>query len=375
MYSKEFSLNDNLIYLNHAAVAPWPARTALAVSQFAQENASQGATHYLKWLKIEEALRTHLSWLINAPSVDDIALQKSTSEALSTIAFGLDWSAGDNVVIYQQEFPSNRLVWQMLEPYGVECRLFDLDSAENPEEALLKQCDEHTRLISVSSVQYASGLRTDLLRIGEFCRQNRILLCVDAIQSLGAFEFDVQSIGADFVVADGHKWMLGPEGIALLYVNPELRNNMKLHQFGWHMVEPVGDYDSMETTPAKTARRFECGSPNMLGIHALYSSLSLIKEVGLEQISSAILHNSMYLNELILSHPQLKLISSTDKERVSGIVTFQVKGGDHQRIYKELMSRGVICAPRGGGIRFSPHFYISRDELARAMQIVDEIII
>jgi cysteine desulfurase/selenocysteine lyase len=374
MYRKEFPLDDNLIYLNHAAVAPWPARTALAVSQFAHENASQGATHYLKWLKTEQALREHLCWLINAPSSDDIALQKSTSEALSTIAYGLDWSAGDNLVIYQQEFPSNRLVWQMLGQYGVECRLVDLDSDENPEDALLNQCDEHTRLISVSSIQYASGLRTDLFKIKEFCQANKILLCVDAIQSLGAFEFDVQKIGADFVVADGHKWMLGPEGIALLYVNPELRNSMKLHQFGWHMVEPVGDYDSMETTPAKTARRFECGSPNMLGIHALNSSLSLIKEVGLEQISTAIMHNSVYLNTLILSHPQLELISSTNRERISGIVTFRVKGGNHARIYKELMSRGIICAPRGGGIRFSPHFYINTEKLARAMQIVDEII-
>lgn len=374
MFSEEFPLDDNIIYLNHAAVAPWPARTALAVSQFAQENASQGARNYLEWLKIEEALRAHLCWLINAPSPDDIALQKSTSEALSTIAYGLHWQAGDNVVLCRQEFPSNRIVWQTLAQFGVECRLIDIDGADNPEEALMTCCDKQTKLMSVSSVQYASGLRMDLQRLGGFCKENQILFCVDAIQSLGAFPFDLQKIHADFVVADGHKWMLGPEGIALLYINPELRESLKLHQFGWHMIESAGDYDTLDTAPAKAGRRFECGSPNMLGIHALNSSLSLIKEIGLDQITAAITTNTLQIHELIRSHKRLELISNSEKQRVSGIVTFKVRDGNHTQIYHELMKRGVICAPRGGGIRFSPHFYTSAEKITTGVQILDQII-
>ncbi|MCW8920871.1 MAG: aminotransferase class V-fold PLP-dependent enzyme [Sedimenticola sp.] len=374
MYSEEFQLDENIIYLNHAAVAPWPVRTALGICQFAQENATLGAQNYPGWMKVEQELREHLRWLINAPSVDDIALQKSTSEALSTIAYGLSWQAGDNVVLYRQEFPSNRIVWQTLEQFGVKCRLVDIDGSDNPEEALTACCDEQTKLLSVSSVQYASGLRMDLEKLGVFCKKNQILFCIDAIQSLGALPFDLKNVNADFVVADGHKWMLGPEGIALLYINPNLRDALKLNQFGWHMIESAGDYDTLDTAPAKTGRRFECGSPNMLGIHALNSSLSLIKEIGLDQITAAITANTLQLHELVRSHKRLELISNTEKQRLSGIVTFKVHDGDHRQIYQELMHRGVICALRGGGIRFSPHFYTSGEKIAAAIQILDQIL-
>lgn len=369
-----FGLQDDLIYLNHAAVSPWPLCTADAVKQFADENSSLGATHYLQWLDTERQLRENLAWLIKAPSPDDISIQKSTSEALSTIAHGLDWQPGQNVVFLKQEFPSNRIVWQSLERYGVAARMIESSDSQDPETALLAACDHNTRLISVSSVQYASGLRMDLPRIGTYCKEHHILFCVDAIQSLGALDFDVTRIGADFVVADGHKWMLGPEGVALLYTDQNIRKTLELHQFGWHMLEAAGDFDTLETTPATSGRRFESGSPNMLGIHALNSSISLIKELGLERISSAILRNTDLLMRLISEHAQLELISSPDQDRRSGIVTFRVHTGDHEQIYRELMRHRVICTPRGGGIRFSPHFYTEEQKLRDAMQILDKII-
>lgn len=369
-----FGLSDDLIYLNHAAVSPWPLATAEAVKQFAEENCSLGATHYLRWMETERQLRENLAGLINAPSPDDISIQKSTSEALSTIAHGLHWQAGENVVFLKQEFPSNRVVWQSLERYGVTAKMVEPAAGQDPETALLAACDHNTRLISVSSVQYASGLRMDLPRIGDYCRENGILFCVDAIQSLGALEFDVRRVGADFVVADGHKWMLGPEGVALLYTGGCIREQLKLHQFGWHMLENAGDFDALETAPAASGRRFECGSPNMLGIHALNSSLSLIREVGLEQISADILRHTDLLIRLISQHERLDLISASDPLRRSGIVTFRVRSEDNEQIYRELMRRRVICAPRGGGIRFSPHFYTGEQKLHAAMQVLDEII-
>jgi len=369
-----FGLDDDLIYLNHAAVSPWPLCTADAVKQFACENSSLGATNYLQWLDTERQLRDNLAWLIHAPSSEDISIQKSTSEALSTIAHGLAWENGQNVVFLKEEFPSNRVVWQSLERYGVAARMIEPTGGREAETALLAACDNNTRLISVSSVQYASGLRMDLRRIGNYCKENNILFCVDAIQSLGALDFDVNLVGADFVVADGHKWMLGPEGVALLYTDKNIRKSLELNQFGWHMLESAGDFDALETTPTSDGRRFECGSPNMLGIHALNSSISFIREIGLEKISADILRNTDLLIRLISDHPHLELISSPDQERRSGIVTFKVHAGDHEQIYRELMRRHVICAPRGGGIRFSPHFYTGEQKLHDAIQILDQII-
>ncbi|NWF39708.1 aminotransferase class V-fold PLP-dependent enzyme [Mariprofundus sp. NF] len=355
----EFPLDKDLLYLNHAAVGVWPKRTAEAVKAFADENMHRGAAGYLEWLKVERELRGRLKRLINADSVDDIALSKNTSEALSLIAYGLDWQAGDNIVTSNQEFPSNRIVWESLKERGVELRLADI-SVDDPEAAMLALCDEKTRLLSVSSVQYGTGLRMDLIRLGQFCHDQNILFCVDAIQSLGAIEFDAQACHADFVVADGHKWMLGPEGLAVFYSRSEARDQLKLQQYGWHMVERAGDFDAVDWTPAQAARRFEPGSPNMLGIYALNASLSLFEAVGMDHVQKGVLKRASHLMAWLDAEADLELITPSEKGRFAGIVTFRKQGLNregHAALYRELMAKGVICANRAGGIRLSPHFY------------------
>ena len=367
-----FDLDPGIIYLNHAAVAPWPRRTAKAVAAFSEENRRFGAAHYPHWLEVEARLRRRLKELVGAASPDDVALMKNTSEALSVIAFGLDWQAGDNVVSFAGEFPSNRLVWQALAEQGVELRLADPASAD-PEVALLALCDGRTRLLSISSVQYSSGLRTRLERVGEFCRARGILFCVDAIQSLGALPFDVETSAADFVVADGHKWMCGPEGLALFWSRPEAREQLKLLQYGWHMVEHAGDFDRPDWQPAASARRFECGSPNLLGIHALEASLSLLQEIGVEEIARQLqLRMELAIQEV--DRRGFELLSPRSPERRAGIVTFRVPGHDSAGLHATLMEKGVICAPRGGGIRFSPHWYTPLEQVHRAFVILDEIV-
>jgi len=364
---KQFPHSDDLIYLNHAGVGPWPRRTAAAVEQFAMENMIQGALRYPEWLKVETQLREKSAVLLNAPSPDDIALVKSTSEALSMVAYGLDWREGDSVVIPDQEFPSNRIVWESLGSMGVSVRHVDLSQGESPEAALLAAIDRRTRLLSVSSVQYATGLRMDLQALGGACRERNILLCVDAIQSLGAMTMDVQKIQADFVMADGHKWLLAPEGLGIFYCRAELRETLKLRQFGWHMVEHYGDFDRSDWTPAGSARRFECGSPNMLAIHGLEASLSLLFHMGMDKVERNVINNSEYLFDFFDSRNDFKLLTPTDAGRYAGIVTFRHEGLDSTQIHKRLYEKGVVCALRGGGIRFSPHFYTPREKLEKAL--------
>ena len=365
---QEFPLLDSIAYLNHAAVSPWPSRTVDAVTTFSHENATQGSKHYLQWVNTETTLRKQLQQLINADSINEIALLKNTSEALSVVAFGLPWQAGDNIVSVKGEFPSNRVVWQALKPKGVELRLADVNSA-NPEQDLLALVDKHTRLITVSSVQYASGFQLDLARIGAFCKKNDILFCVDAIQTIGALQFDVQAIQADFVMADGHKWMLGPEGLALFYCRAELLEKLALHQYGWHMTDTFTDYDNNNWQPVDTARRFECGSPNMLGIHALSASLSLLLAFGMKNVEARILENTRYLFDHINNAKQLILLSNMNEGRYSGIVSFRHRTVDNDRLFSLLTENDVMCAQRGGGIRFSPHFYTPREKILHALGI------
>ena len=368
--NEEFPLQDGLIYLNHAGVSPWPIRTTRAVKDFAEENMVQGSQNYLKWIEVETSLRHKAECLINAPSINDIALLKNTSEALSVVAYGLDWKTGDNVVSSDQEFPSNRIVWESLSKKGVELRQADLMSAKTPEDALFSLVDNRTRLIAISSVQFSTGLRMDLDVIGEFCRKHDILFCVDAIQSLGAVELDAHEIRADFVMADGHKWMLGPEGLALFYSTPEARDRLDLKQYGWHMVEAVGDFDRREWEIARTARRFECGSSNMVGIHALNASLSLLLEIGMDKVENEVENRSEYLFDKIQRETDLELVTSTEAGRYAGIVTFRRKGIDNKELYDHLVSQNVVCAHRAGGIRLSPHFYTPYEHLDKVIELV-----
>jgi len=365
----EFSLDDSLIYLNHAAIGPWPQRTAHAVSCFAEQNARFGSHFYPDWLKKEAKIRRQLRELINAPSVDDIALVKNTSEALSFVAYGLPWQAGDNIVSSNEEFPSNRLPWQSLAGQGVEFRQADLNNAATPEEVLFALVDRQTRLLTISSIQFASGLRMDLQRIGEFCRQRGILFCIDAIQSLGAVRFDVQAYQADFVMADGHKWLFGPEGLGVFYTTPEARERLRLTQFGWHMMKDTHNYENKPWEIDPTARRFECGSPNMLGIQALSASLSLLLETGMETVEALVLERAGYLREAIAARPHLQLLSKPRPGLDSGIVVFKHRSVGTETLYRHLQASGVVCAPRGGGIRFSPHFYNGFDEIDRALAL------
>ncbi|MDO9422987.1 MAG: aminotransferase class V-fold PLP-dependent enzyme [Methylobacter sp.] len=374
MKHPEFPLTDELIYLNHAAVGPWPKRTGTAVIKFAEQNTRYGSHFYLDWLNKEAELRSQLQALLNAPSADDIALVKNTSEALSFVAYGLTWQAGDNIVSGNEEFPSNRLPWESLADQGVEFRQADLHGANPPEDALFALVDGNTRLLTISSIQFASGLRMDLARIGEFCKQRGILFCIDAIQSLGAVQFDVQACQADFVMADGHKWMFGPEGLGVFYTTPEARDKLKLTQYGWHMMKDIHNYENQPWEVHPAARRFECGSPNMLGIHALSASLSLLLETGMAAVEAQVLEKSDYLIDAIDNNRQLVLLSAKQSRLKSGIVVFNHRTLANEVLYKYLQDNGVVCALRGGGIRFSPHFYNTFEEIDRALGLISSVV-
>ena len=368
----EFPLAASTCYLNHAGVGPWPQRTHLAITQFSEENITTGAQYYPRWLRVEKQLKQRLQTLINAPSIDDIALVKNTSEGLSMVAYGLDWQSGDNVVISNHEFPSNRIVWESLASLGVNVKTAVLEHADTPEQAVIEAIDENTRMVSISSVHYASGLKMDCVALGQACRERDVLFCVDTIQSVGAHVFDVQAYQADFAIADGHKWMLGPEGLGFFYSRPQARDQLKLTQFGWHMVEDHGNYDTLDWQPAASARRFECGSPNMLGVHALNASMSLFEEVGMENVEAALQKNIDYLIDGLSGLPGIDIISPTTPSRRAGIVTFKSQNQDSKALHGTLMQHGIVCAYRGGGVRLTPHFYTPVEKLGQALDTIAE---
>ena len=373
-WAHEFPHRAGLVHLNHAGVAPWPERTARAVTTFATENTRHSTEKIPRWKQKESELRRACQKLIHAENASDIALIKNTSEGLSIVAYGIPWKAHQNIVFARQEFPSNRILWQSLQTrFGVEARCIDLYKAQSPEDALFSQVDRNTRLIAVSAVQYDTGLRMDLARISEFCQARGILLCVDAIQMLGAIPFDLAQTPADFVIADSHKWLLGPEGIGLFYCSPKVRDLLLLNQFGWHMLKDSSNFETQQWQPAEDARRFECGSLNNVGIHAMHESLNMLLEIGIKNIHGMISSNISYLYEKSLEN-RLEIVGMTDLDRRSGILTLHRPNIDNHSLFKFLLRSGVLCAYRCQGIRFSPHFYTYNDDLDHALRLVREYV-
>jgi selenocysteine lyase/cysteine desulfurase len=357
-------LEQDAPYLNHAAVGPWPRATAEAVQAFADENMRHGSANYFDWLKREQELRERLARLAGAPSADDIAFLKNTTDCISTVAWGLDWQAGDNVVLPAGEFPSNRLPWLAQAARGVEAREIDIRAADDAETALIDAMDARTRLLTVSSVQWADGFRLDLERLGAACRARGVLFFVDAIQQLGALPVDVEACGADFLAADAHKWLLAPEGIAVFFCRAEVRPRLQLLQQGWHMVDRFWDFDRNEWPPSATAVRFEAGTPNSTGQAAFHASAGLLLDFGIEHVAGRILENTDHLMRELPRLGGVRLSSRTEPARRSGIVAFRHESIASETLYKGLRERGIACALREGCVRVSPHFYQGERELA-----------
>jgi selenocysteine lyase/cysteine desulfurase len=356
MSQEQFPILARGVYANHAAVAPWPRVTAEAIAAFAEENVRLGPERYKDWIARERDLRRLIAELIGVRSVDDIALLKNTSEGISVVAFGYPWQSGDNLVLPQGEFSSNRLPWLAQERLGVDIREVDVRATDDPESALIDAMDANTRILAVSSVQFSDGLRLDLRRLGDACRSAGVLFFVDAIQQLGALPLDVNACHIDFLAADAHKWLLGPEGVAVFYSREPARSQIRLNQMGWHMFDNPWILERSDWSPARSARRFEAGSPNTLGQVGLHASLALILETGMAEVSRRVLRNTRHLIDGLSALPGVTIRSSSVPERQSGIVNFGVRS-ETREVLKRLKNAGVGCALRGDGIRISPHFY------------------
>ncbi len=361
-YADLFPVRQRLIYLNHAAVSPLCRPAAEAMQRFAADAMDYGSFHYADWLDTYEALRSETARLINADK-NEIALMKNTSEGVCTVASGIDWRPGDKIVAFREEFPSNFYPWKRLESAGVQVEWL---SCFDPLDRIDEAC-RGARMLAISFVQYLSGYRADLNAIGEICHRRSCAFFVDAIQGLGAFPLDVRKAHIDALAADGHKWLLGPEGCAVMYVSQGFQDSVHPTEFGWTNVAGYADYASRDMTLRSDAGRYECGTLNTIGCYGLRASLEFLLDVGQNVTGPAIQH----LGDLIAAGVENKgyeVLGSRTPETGAGIVSFRKPGTPADDTFKILQSAGITTAVRQGWIRTSPHFYISPDEIARMLE-------
>ncbi len=350
-------------YFDHAAVAPisGPARDAMA--RWAQESVDEGATIWLNWSRRLTEIRRTFAQLVNA-SPEEIAFVANTTHGISLVAEGLDWQPGDNVVTLADEFPSNAYPWLNLATRGVETRRVAVEDGRVDLAAIDAACDGRTRLVSVSWVGYASGWRNDPAKLAQIAHQNGALFFLDAIQALGILPLDVEATGVDFLAADGHKWLLGPEGAGVLYIRKENLDRLRPTGVGWNSVVHHYDYSRIELNLKPSAERFEGGSPNMPGLHALGASADLLANLGINAVSARI-HEVTDLACDRLREIGATICSDRDEDRWSGIVAFEIPGTDPVKLRKHCLDAGVVMSCRGGRLRISPHAYNNQADIDR----------
>lgn len=361
-YREQFPVTANLIYLNHAAVAPLCRRSADAMKALAEDVLEFGSLHYDEWLNTYEGLRIAAARLLGAHR-DEIALVKNTSEGIATVALGLQWEAGDKIVAFQEEFPSNVWPWLRLESKGVVTQWL---SIHDPLEKIDQAC-QGARLLSISFVQYLSGLRADLQAIGEICRRRRCFFFVDAIQGLGAFPIDVEACHIDALAADGHKWMLGPEGCGILYVRKDRLDEVQPVEFGWGNIASYDDFGSRDASLRSDAGRYEPGTLNTIGCYGLKASIEFLLEVGVRVIARVVQAQTDVLAEGARRKGYDLLLERTP-ENGAGIVSVRKKNIDSRLIARQLKDRKVLVATRQGWVRISPHFYLSPSDVEQAVE-------
>ncbi len=366
-FRAEIPVTGHCAYLNHAGMAALPRRSAERMKALADTVSISGDRRWLDRNAEVERVRGLAARLLGAREPREVAFVENTSAGISMVAEGFAWQKGDNVVGAQLEFPSNVYPWMRLADYGVEYRTVPERDGRIDEDELLAQIDDRTRMLVLSWVQYASGYRADLGRLGTACRERGVLFVVDAIQGLGALALDVEASCIDIAAASTHKWLLGPEGTGLLYVSDRVIEHLRPIRAGWRSMRSQFEWTEFAINFAEGAKRFESGTLNVYGIHALGGSLDLLQEAG----TAAVEERVLALTERAavgLAARGFTVISSRRPGETSGIVTAvhpTIPAGD---FVKRLAAADIVAAARAGRFRISPHFYNTEEEIDRCLQ-------
>lgn len=364
-FRNAFRVTESLVYLNHAGVSPLCRPAADAMKHLTEDAFRFGSFHYDRWLEAYEGFRVTGARLIGADR-DEIAIVKNTSEGIATVQMGIEWKPGDRVVCFREEFPANFYPWKKLEERGVELAWMSIyDSLDAIDEAA-----RGARLLAISFVNYLSGYRVDLEAIGEICHRHGVFFLVDAIQGLGIVPVDVRKCRIHALAADGHKWLMGPEGCGILFVAREVLERVVPVEFGWTNVAGYNDYSSRDMTLRPDAGRYECGTLNTVGVYGLRAAMNFVLEIGVERIGAEVIARADEFAEG-LSARGFELLGRRTPETAAGIVTFRKEGVESRMIIRALKDAGIFAAPRQGYVRVSPHCYISPDDVARTILEVE----
>lgn len=363
-------------YFNHAGVAPMPRPVADAIRGFVN-HFEHDAFCGFDFAAPMQIVRHTAAAMLNARD-DEIAVVQNTSEAVAHVALGLDLSPGDHIVSAEVEYPANIYPWmeacrrsgahlvRVAETVGVNGQV------RVTEDALLDACDNpRTRVLAISHVQWGSGQRMDLSRLGKFCNQRGILFSVDAIQSMGVVPIDVKRDHIDFLQAGGHKWMLGTMGAGVMYIRRDKLDRLRPNVVGWGSVVDPLNWEDVKYTLQPDAKRYEYGSPSMASVVGLGTGMQMLAAIGIARVHARVkrLGDRFAAGVAELGYHVVTPRAPANPDTCSGAVCFVPNNSDAKSIYHALSKdHATELAFRCGRVRFSPHFYNTDEQVDRLLE-------
>jgi selenocysteine lyase/cysteine desulfurase len=363
-------LENGIIYFNHASTGSFSSLVTHRLTELLKEKSGSNIDDYSSFLKVMEETKDLLAKLINC-NVDRIAFVDNTSNGINIIAQSIEWKKGDRILLNDVEFPANVYPFLNLKRFGVEIDFVKSLNGIVTAEQIIDSVKPETRLISVSFVQFLSGYKIDLDKIGNYCRTNNIIFCVDGIQGIGAVKIDVQKSKIDFLSCGTQKWLLGMQGLAFIYIDENLQRKISPANIGWLSVKDAWNLLDYKMDLKTSANVFQGGTLNSFGIYAFNTSLKLFNDFGFKNVENQVLSNTKYFLEKLRDLGINTLLSDCDVDNLAGIITF--KPDNPEKVFEELTKRKIICSLREGVIRFSPHFYNTHQEIDTVVNELQKI--
>jgi selenocysteine lyase/cysteine desulfurase len=359
------------IYFNHASTGPLSRPVLDSINKVLYEKSETNIDEYMGLLKRVEELKNDIAVLINS-SADRLAFVDNTTNGLNIIAQGIKWQKGDRIVLNDIEFPANVYPFLNLQKIGVEVDFVKSKNGMVTFEDIISTIKVSTKLISISQVQFLTGFRAELEKIGKVCKEKNIIFSVDGIQGLGAVRLDVIKDNIDFISCGSQKWLLGLQGTGFIYISEELQNKIEPKYIGWLSVKDAWNMLDYNLELKDTAERFQNGTVSSIGIYAFNASMKLFKEIGFDNIEKYVLENSSYLLKELINIGAEPVLKNAPKENLAGIVSF--KYNKPEKIHEDLLSKNIHCAVREGMVRLSPHFYNTKEDIDIVIDELKKII-
>jgi selenocysteine lyase/cysteine desulfurase len=364
-------LEKGIIYFNHASTGPLSSLVVNRLVELLKLKSESKIDDYASFLKVLEDTKELLADMINC-NIDRTAFIDNTSNGLNILAQSIDWKKGDRILLNDVEFPANVYPFINLKRFGVEVDFVKSENGIVTAEQIIDAVKPETRLISISFVQFLSGYKVDLEKIGSYCRANNIIFAVDGIQGIGAVTIDVTKSKIDFLSSGTQKWLLGMQGLAFIYVDENFQRKMMPANVGWLSVQNAWNLLDYTMNLKTSANVFQGGTLNSFGIYAFNNSLKLFKDFGYDNVQTNVISNTKYFNEKLKSIGINPALAYCNDENLAGIVTF--KPENPELIFELLEKQKIVCSLREDLIRFSPHFYNTHQDIDLVINALSKII-